>query len=116
PALVRMLGYDDAQELGRLNVAELFVEPKERERLLAELRSYRRVRHFEYKLRRRDGREIVVIENSRVVLDAEGRELYYEGTVTDITQRKAAERALFNEKERAQVTLQSIGDAVVTTD
>jgi diguanylate cyclase (GGDEF)-like protein/PAS domain S-box-containing protein len=42
--------------------------------------------------------------------------LYFEGTITDITQRKAAERALFNEKERAQVTLQSIGDAVVTTD
>jgi diguanylate cyclase (GGDEF)-like protein/PAS domain S-box-containing protein len=116
PALVRMLGYDDAQQLGRLNVSDLFVEPKERERLLAELKSYRRVRNFEYKLRRRDGREIVAIENSRVVLDAEGRELYYEGTVTDITQRKAAERALFNEKERAQVTLQSIGDAVVTTD
>src|SRR6185503_4059679 len=91
-------------------------EPKERERLVAELKSYGRVRNFEYKLRRRDGREIVAVENSRVVSDAHGRELYYEGTVTDITQRKAAERALFNEKERAQVTLQSIGDAVVTTD
>ena len=33
-----------------------------------------------------------------------------------MTERKAAERALFNEKERAQVTLKSIGDAVVTTD
>jgi diguanylate cyclase (GGDEF)-like protein/PAS domain S-box-containing protein len=116
PALARMLGYDDAQDLGRQNVAALFVEPKERDRLVAELKSYGRVRNFEYRLRRRDGREIVAIENSRVVTDAQGRELYYEGTVTDITQRKAAERALFNEKERAQVTLQSIGDAVVTTD
>jgi diguanylate cyclase (GGDEF)-like protein/PAS domain S-box-containing protein len=59
---------------------------------------------------------IVVIENSRVVTATDGRALYFEGTITDITQRKAAERALFNEKERAQVTLQSIGDAVVTTD
>jgi diguanylate cyclase (GGDEF)-like protein/PAS domain S-box-containing protein len=42
--------------------------------------------------------------------------LYFEGTITDVSERKAAERALFNEKERAQVTLQSIGDAVVTTD
>jgi diguanylate cyclase (GGDEF)-like protein/PAS domain S-box-containing protein len=116
PALVRMLGYDDAKELGRQSVAHLFVEPKERERLVAELKTYGRVRNFEYRLRRRDGREIVAVENSRVVSDAHGRELYYEGTVTDITQRKAAERALFNEKERAQVTLQSIGDAVVTTD
>ena len=44
-------------------------------------------------------------------------------TVEDITARKAADRvlrmaeeALFAEKERAQVTLNSIGDAVLTTD
>ncbi|MCK9285101.1 MAG: diguanylate cyclase [Rhodocyclaceae bacterium] len=37
-------------------------------------------------------------------------------TVEDITERKAAEEALFDEKERAQVTLNSIGDAVLTTD
>lgn len=44
-------------------------------------------------------------------------------TVEDITARKstelvlrAAEEALFEEKERAQVTLNSIGDAVLTTD
>ncbi len=33
-----------------------------------------------------------------------------------ITQRQRVERALFGEKERAVVTLQSIGDAVITTD
>jgi diguanylate cyclase (GGDEF)-like protein/PAS domain S-box-containing protein len=34
----------------------------------------------------------------------------------DITERKRAEQALFEEKERALVTLHSIGDAVITTD
>ena len=34
----------------------------------------------------------------------------------DITARKTAEDALFREHERAEVTLNSIGDAVVTTD
>jgi diguanylate cyclase (GGDEF)-like protein/PAS domain S-box-containing protein len=39
------------------------------------------------------------------------------GKVTrDITERKQAEDALFAEKERAQVTLNSIGDAVICTD
>lgn len=36
--------------------------------------------------------------------------------IQDITERKQAEETLFHEKERAQVTLQSIGDAVITTD
>ena len=40
----------------------------------------------------------------------------YEGTMANITARKRAEQAMFAEKERAQVTLQSIGDAVITTD
>lgn len=35
---------------------------------------------------------------------------------TDISDRKSNEIALFEQKERAQVTLQSIGDAVITTD
>ncbi len=37
-------------------------------------------------------------------------------TFTDITERKRAERALFEEKERAQVTLHSIGEGVISTD
>jgi diguanylate cyclase (GGDEF)-like protein/PAS domain S-box-containing protein len=116
PALVQMLGLDEQAGPGHCNLAEFFVDQKERARLVSELMAYGRVRHFEYQLRTRTGRVIIVLENSRLVCDGDGRPQYYEGTITDITQRKAAERALFNEKERAQVTLQSIGDAVVTTD
>lgn len=36
--------------------------------------------------------------------------------VTDITERKRMEEELFDEKERARLTLQSIGDAVVCSD
>ncbi|MER2545305.1 MAG: EAL domain-containing protein [Candidatus Accumulibacter phosphatis] len=38
------------------------------------------------------------------------------GADLDITERKLAEQLLLQEKERAQVTLHSIGDAVITTD
>jgi hypothetical protein len=58
----------------------------------------------------------VVLENARRLNDAAGRHLGYEGSVANITERKRAEQAIFAEKERAQVTLQSIGDAVISTD
>ncbi|MEN8446780.1 MAG: PAS domain S-box protein, partial [Cyanobacteria bacterium J06555_13] len=57
-----------------------------------------------------------------------GRELHFLANISpmsdntvlwvarDISDRKQAEKALFQEKELAQVTLQSIGDAVITTD
>src|SRR6201992_1811981 len=38
------------------------------------------------------------------------------GVELDITERKLYEEALFREKESAQLTLQSIGDGVITTD
>ena len=59
---------------------------------------------------------ITVVENARVVRDADGGIVGYEGTLADISERKRAEMQLSAEKEKAQVTLQSIGDAVITVD
>ncbi len=38
------------------------------------------------------------------------------GVELDVTERKLYEEALFREKEQAQITLESIGDGVITTD
>jgi diguanylate cyclase (GGDEF)-like protein/PAS domain S-box-containing protein len=117
PALVEMLGYDSAAELkaaGRTTT--LYVNPIDRERVFARLEAEGVIKNFEYRLRRKDGREIVVLENARAVYDDDGTIVAHEGTITDITDRKRAETRVFEEKERAQVTLQSIGDGVITTD
>ncbi len=117
PALVEMLGYasvDELKKAGRTTM--LYVNPIDRERVFARLEAQGFVKNFEYRLRGKDGREIVVLENSRAVYDDEGTVVAHEGTITDITERKRAETQVFEEKERAQVTLQSIGDGVITTD
>ncbi|KAB2963472.1 MAG: EAL domain-containing protein [Thermoanaerobaculia bacterium] len=54
-------------------------------------------------------------ERGRLVR-GEGRANRLIGVAIDITHRKLAEEALFQEKERAQVTLASIGDGVIRTD
>ncbi len=117
PALVDMLGFDSADELKKSGrTTRLYVNPIDRERVFARLEAQGFVKNFEYRLRRKDGREIVVLENSRAIYDSDGRIVAHEGTITDITDRKIAETRVFEEKERAQVTLQSIGDGVITTD
>lgn len=117
PALVEMLGYDSVEDLKRAGrTTVLYVNPIDRERVFARLESEGVVKNFEYRLRRKDGSEIVVLENSRAVYDDNGEIVAHEGTITDITERKQAETRVFEEKERAQVTLQSIGDGVITTD
>ena len=48
--------------------------------------------------------------------DAQGEVTGLIGMSFDVTEQKRYEAALFAEKERSQVTLNSIGDAVITTD
>jgi len=56
------------------------------------------LRNEEYIFRRKDGSMLVVMESSRVVRDPLGRVTGYEGTLTDITERKKAETAVFQAK------------------
>ncbi len=48
--------------------------------------------------------------------DANGAAVRMAGSISDINEKKLADAQLFAEKERAVVTLASIGDAVITTD
>jgi diguanylate cyclase (GGDEF)-like protein/PAS domain S-box-containing protein len=116
PAFVNLMGYGSAEELYQLPVGALYWYPSDRETFVRRVESEGELRNEEYILRRKDGSMLVVLDSSRVVRDAHGRVIGYEGTLTDITERKKAETAVFQAKERAQVTLQSIGDAVITTD
>jgi len=117
PALIEMLGYESVEDLKAIGkTTVLYVNPIDRERVFARLEAQGVVKNFEYRLRRKDGVQIVVLENSRAIKDENGVIVAHEGTITDITERKRAETRIFEEKERAQVTLQSIGDGVITTD
>jgi diguanylate cyclase (GGDEF)-like protein/PAS domain S-box-containing protein len=116
PGFVAMLGYDSAEELCRQRAEALYWNRADRAEFMRRVESEGAIRDAEFLMRRRDGEQIVILENSRVIRDSAERIVGYEGTITDITARKRAEQAVFAEKERAQVTLESIGDAVISTD
>ncbi|HET9694616.1 MAG TPA: EAL domain-containing protein [Steroidobacteraceae bacterium] len=86
PALVRMLGYDSEDELLELDISrDVYMEPDHRQNWVHAMQQDGEVRNAELVLKRKDGSKIVVLENSRAVRDAEGKVLFYEGTLTDIT-------------------------------
>jgi diguanylate cyclase (GGDEF)-like protein/PAS domain S-box-containing protein len=64
--------------------------------------------------RRRDGSEFPV-EISRAPLGSSPEALVLV-TIRDLTEWRRAQESLFREKEQAVITLESIGDAVITTD
>ena len=117
PAFVSMMGYDTAEELYSLpSVVVLYWDPADRADFMRRVEAEGEIRNAEFLMRRRDGQQVVILENARALRDSSERIVGYEGTIANITERKRAEQAVFAEKERAQVTLQSIGDAVISTD
>jgi diguanylate cyclase (GGDEF)-like protein/PAS domain S-box-containing protein len=117
PAFVRLLGFASAEDIYALpGAAALYWDPAARAVFVQELERAGEVHTAETLLRRQDGAQIVVLESARVVRNELQQVVAYEGTIADITERKRVEQAIFEEKERAQVTLQSIGDGVITTN
>jgi len=117
PKLVELLGYDCVEELQHRDLEREGYHPRFARRQFKEVMGRDgRVTGFEAAWRRKDGRLIQVRENARAVRDPDGTVVAYEGTVEDITDHKRAEEELFAEKERLDITLQSIAEAVVATD
>jgi Amt family ammonium transporter len=104
PALARIYGYDSVESMqaGIQNIAaELYVDRTRRDEFQRLMAENDVIVDFESEVRRRDGVVIWIVENARAYRDADGRLLYYEGTVEDITHHKQVEQ-VFREKEAAE--------------
>lgn len=118
PSLCDMLGYDCGELAGRSFRDITHPDDAELdERALAllltgEVSSFAREKRY----MRRDGTPLWVRVESSIAREGLLCEPYRISVVVDISERKEAEEALFQEKERAEVTLHCIGDAVITTD
>ena len=97
PAVAAILGYDSPAELiaSRPNVpVEGYVNQSDRQLFTRILEETDQVKNFEYQIYRKDGSAIWLMENARMVRDSKGNALFYEGTLTDITDRKIAEQKI----------------------
>jgi diguanylate cyclase (GGDEF)-like protein/PAS domain S-box-containing protein len=115
-----LLGYapDADIQIDLVWIAEQ-VHPDDRERVKrASSRhlKYREPYDIEFRLRLRSGAYRWIRSRGVAQWDENGRAVRMSGSMHDIHQRKEAELALQAEREKALVTLTSIGDAVVTTD
>ena len=114
-----MLGYDANEEDLMLDWYKL-VHPDDIARVQTGMREHLagNTPFFEsvHRMKHQNGEWRWMKSRAKSVLDENGRLLRLLGVEVDITERKLYEDALFREKESAQITLQSIGDGVITTD
>ena len=102
PALARMLGYDTPAALTdavQQLATEVYVDPGARDAFIAALQAHGEARNVEVRLFRQDRSIFWALLNGRVGREAPGMPLYFEGTITDINERKLAEEALCAREE-----------------
>ena len=114
-----MLGYDADDEDVMLDWYRL-VHPDDISRVQTQMREHLEGKSsfFEsvHRMKHQSGDWRWMKSRAKAILDENGRLLRLLGVEVDITEGKLYEDALFREKESAQITLQSIGDGVITTD
>jgi len=119
PRWKAMLGYDES-DVGHAPDWRTLVHSDDMSRVQAAIRDHvaGKTPLFEslHRMRHATGEWRWVISRAKAKVDDKGRLLRLVGVELDITERKLYEEALFREKESAQITLQSIGDGVITTD
>lgn len=119
PRWKAMLGYEQSGPAGPVDWRGL-VHPDDMTRVQESIRNHLSgtapLFDSVHRMRHRNGEYRWVISRAKGRMDKDGRLKRFVGVELDITERKLYEEALFREKESAQITLQSIGDGVITTD
>ncbi len=93
-AFVKMFGYDSAQEMLKIPSAAMYDNPQRREELRKVIEQRGRFVDQEIKFKRKDGSFFWGLNSSIAIHDDEGRVLYYDGAIWDITERRKMEEAL----------------------
>src|SRR5262249_31433467 len=116
PALVSMLGYGSKEELMGKEPHELNLQSEQSPVLGRSTSDSSSIRTREVTLRRRDGSELICLDTSRAVWDASGAVVRYQGTLTDITERRRMEMQLKQQEEFRKRLLEAFPDLILLID
>lgn len=113
--LLQILACPDRETLLRSNAADFYADRNDREHVKELLAQYGVVHGFEAQMRRIDGARVWV-EMSFRALRAEDGLAYYEGALSDITDRKLAEEALWESDRRLALVVSQLPAVLWSTD
>ena len=116
PALIKLLGAKDKEELLALNASDFYVDRDEREQYEEILGQEGIVTGHDVQFKRLDDEIIWVHDTFRAIRDEDGAVQYYEGSLEDITDQKRAALALKESEEKYRTLVETSPDAITVTD
>ena len=113
-AVAQFIGYKDRNELlaEPFNIAERYVDPKDREEIVSLLKAHGEFRNYEARYRRNDG-AIVWMRFSARIVPEKG---WMEGVSEDITDQKLSETSLLESEGKYRSILESIEEGYFEVD
>jgi PAS domain S-box-containing protein len=102
PAIIKMLGYSDLQELIQRDLEQEGYDESsfKRKDFKSKIESQGEIKGIEVKWLKKDGSTIILRESAKCVRDENKEVLYYDGTVEDITEQVNALTALKESEEK----------------
>ncbi len=116
PALVRMLGYRDKQELLSTKLPEIFVDEQQRFNTIREVKRQTGPQSKEITLRRKDGKPLICLNTATAIRDNAGKVVRFQGSLVDITERLQMEKQLHQQQEFARRLVDSFPDLIFVVD
>ncbi|MDO8726587.1 MAG: PAS domain S-box protein [Candidatus Methanoperedens sp.] len=112
PAFARTLGYTSPHELIAevANVRKLYVDPSRRDELISLIHTQGFVENFEVQFYCKDGKIVWFLLNTRILRDSSGI-VCFEGTATDITDRKRAGEEILKLNRELEQHIIQLGEA-----
>jgi PAS domain S-box-containing protein len=102
PALLTMFGYPSLEEIQKIPMKDLYVDPENRNILMTQLMKEKVIKNFEVAFNRKDGTTFWGSVNAQAIFDEEGEHLFQDGIIVDITELKKTTEALIQAKEKAE--------------
>jgi two-component system NtrC family sensor kinase len=116
PALIRMLGYENKEELKKLNFREIYANAAQRDALVHQVVNQGAVQDVDVIFRRKDGSRIHCLASGFAIRDTFGRTIRMQGTLVDITERIEIEARLHQEQEFVRRLVASFPDMIAVMD
>jgi len=91
PAFIKMLGFSSKKKLMATTVTSLYVSREDRKALQKNLKNKGFVKNLEVKLKKNNGQTFIASISTVVSRDENGKPIYYDGIVEDVTERKFVE-------------------------
>ena len=108
PSCVEMFGYDRVDEMLKVKVKDIYLNPEDRDQLVAELRSGIKVLRKVLQYKKRNGEVFWGAVTVKMITNDLGDPFYIDGAIEDITEFKENELKLIEERKFSDSVIEAL--------